>query len=77
MEGEELGGTFVVAVEELGITGLWTTIREVSSSSSRHPTGLVVPQLHASAAPPVSTASSIDCSVGQGGYILPWYLGRG
>lgn len=33
MEGEELGGTFVVAVEELGITGLWTTIREVSSSS--------------------------------------------
>ncbi len=29
MEGEELGGTFVVAVDELGLSGLWATVREV------------------------------------------------
>jgi hypothetical protein len=30
MEAEELGGTFVVAVEELGLNGLWSTIKDVS-----------------------------------------------
>jgi hypothetical protein len=30
---EELGGTFVVSVEELGINGLWSTIKDVSSCS--------------------------------------------
>lgn len=27
---EELGGTFVVAVDELGLNGLWSTIKDVS-----------------------------------------------
>jgi hypothetical protein len=27
---EELGGNFVIAVDELGVTGLWTTIKDVS-----------------------------------------------
>lgn len=31
MDGEELGGNFVIAVEELGLTGLWTTIKDVSA----------------------------------------------
>ncbi len=26
---EELGGNFVIAVEELGVNGLWTTIKDV------------------------------------------------
>lgn len=29
MDSEELGGNFVLAVEELGLTGLWTTIKDV------------------------------------------------
>jgi hypothetical protein len=37
-EGEEWGGSFVVAVEELGVNGLWTTIKEVSAwRGSRRP----------------------------------------
>jgi len=31
MEASEDLGSFVIAVEELGVTGLWTTIRDVSS----------------------------------------------
>jgi hypothetical protein len=31
MEREELGGTFVIAVEELGLNGLWSTIKDVSA----------------------------------------------
>jgi hypothetical protein len=27
---EELGGTFVVSVDELGLNGLWSTIKDVS-----------------------------------------------
>lgn len=30
MDGEELGGTYVIAVEELGLNGLWSTIKDVS-----------------------------------------------
>ena len=30
---EELGGNFVIAVDELGITGLWTTIKDVSAAA--------------------------------------------
>jgi hypothetical protein len=30
MDGEELGGTFYVSVDELGLTGLWTTVKDVS-----------------------------------------------
>jgi hypothetical protein len=29
MDGEELGGNFVVSVDELGVNGLWTTIKDV------------------------------------------------
>ncbi len=36
-ESEELGGNFVVAVEELGLTGIWTTIKDVSASGPRAP----------------------------------------
>jgi hypothetical protein len=28
---EELGGTFVVSVDELGLNGLWSTIKDVST----------------------------------------------
>jgi hypothetical protein len=31
MDGEELGGIFVIAVEELGLNGLWSTIKDVSA----------------------------------------------
>lgn len=33
MDQEEWGGSFVVAVEELGVNGLWTTIKDVSRGS--------------------------------------------
>ena len=29
MAEEELGGTFVIAVDELGLNGLWSTIKDV------------------------------------------------
>lgn len=29
---EELGSHFVLAVEELGLAGIWTTVREVRES---------------------------------------------
>jgi hypothetical protein len=32
MDSEELGGSFVIAVEEHGPPGLWSSIKEVSSS---------------------------------------------
>lgn len=43
---EELGGNFVIAVDELGITGLWTTIKDVSVHTTWHDcigTGTAVP----------------------------------
>jgi hypothetical protein len=30
---EELGGTFVVSVDELGVNGLWSTIKDVRTNS--------------------------------------------
>ena len=35
MDGEELGGTFYVSVDELGLTGLWTTVKDVRVQSLR------------------------------------------
>jgi hypothetical protein len=35
MDGEELGGTFVIAVDELGVTGLWSTIKDVRNRWAR------------------------------------------
>lgn len=32
MEAEELGGSWVISVDELGVVGLWTTIKDVSGS---------------------------------------------
>jgi len=32
---EELGGTFVVAVDELGLNGLWSTIKDVSRTADQ------------------------------------------
>ncbi|WIA35160.1 hypothetical protein OEZ86_003632 [Tetradesmus obliquus] len=32
MDGEELGGTYVIAVEELGLNGLWSTIKDLVES---------------------------------------------
>lgn len=32
MEAEELGGSWVISVDELGAAGLWTTIKDVSGS---------------------------------------------
>lgn len=32
MDGEELGGTFVISVDELGVNGLWSTIKDVSDA---------------------------------------------
>eukprot|EP00879_Flechtneria_rotunda_P030265 GHRR01032877.1.p1 GENE.GHRR01032877.1~~GHRR01032877.1.p1 ORF type:complete len:274 (+),score=89.72 GHRR01032877.1:558-1379(+) len=32
MDGEELGGTFVISVDELGVNGLWSTIKDLVES---------------------------------------------
>eukprot|EP00878_Enallax_costatus_P028549 GHUV01030842.1.p1 GENE.GHUV01030842.1~~GHUV01030842.1.p1 ORF type:complete len:447 (+),score=91.95 GHUV01030842.1:177-1517(+) len=32
MDGEELGGTFVISVDELGLNGLWSTIKDLVES---------------------------------------------
>lgn len=32
---EELGGTFVVAVDELGLNGLWSTVKDVRTEKYR------------------------------------------
>jgi hypothetical protein len=34
MESEELGGSFVIAVEEHGPPGLWNQIKEVSTEAA-------------------------------------------
>lgn len=50
---EELGGNFVIAVEELGVTGLWTTIKDVSiSSQCWH----AIDRLHPMLTPPDSSS---------------------